>query len=121
MEVSGAAAVTMEKITGSVGKNQRIKMKRLILYLIIAFCLMACTDGNTGISSANDSLTAAKDSLPFWATYSADFIPGNQSNVALVMKVFKAWENNDMKVIKARQSEQKGNNFLLLDVEPQCG
>src|SRR5664279_2157483 len=76
-------------------------MKRPILYFIIAFCLMACTHGNTGISSAKDSLTAAKDSLPFRATYSADFIPGSQSNVALVMKVFKAWENNDMKVIKA--------------------
>jgi hypothetical protein len=76
-------------------------MKIIFLYFFFLAFLAACTGLNSESPVIKDSLTLANDSLPFKAVYSSDFIPGKQADVALVMKVFKAWEQNDMKTIKA--------------------
>ena len=89
--------------------------KRLFIFLI-PFFLEACTGNNSGQLSAKDSLTAGGDSLPFKPMYSSHFIPGNQNNVAVILNVFKAWEKNDMKVIKANFTDSVEFYFPTGDI-----
>ena len=76
-------------------------MKRILLYFFIISTLLSCSGGNAGDANSKGDSSQIRDSLLFKPIYSSAFIPGKQSDVAVVLKVFKAWENNDMKVIKA--------------------
>lgn len=84
---------------GSAGRYQFSEMRNILLYFILSQ-LLACSGSSNENSTSLDDVTMMKDSLPFKAVYSTEFIPGKKSDIAVVLKVFKAWEQNDMKVIR---------------------
>jgi hypothetical protein len=78
-------------------------MRKVLAFFLIPLCFAACT-GNSPEATASttkDSVTAARDSLPYKAEYSSNFTPGKSSDVATVLNNYKAWENNDMKALRA--------------------
>jgi hypothetical protein len=68
----------------------------IAVYILFVFLMISCQD-----NKPENNLAIANGLLPFKAMYSADFVPGKQSDVIVILNVFKAWEKNDMKVIKA--------------------
>ena len=73
-------------------------MKKAFTFLLIPAFFAACSGGGSGTTAAKDSTTAQPTvSMPYTAQYSADFVPGKQSDVATVLNNYKAWETNDMK------------------------
>jgi hypothetical protein len=99
MEVSGVEAAITGRIMGSAGSF--FIMKIILIYFFIVSTLQSCSGGNAANINSTNSSSQIRDSLPFKALHPIEFIPGKQSDIAVVLKVFKAWENNDMKVIKA--------------------
>ncbi len=78
-------------------------MRKLLGLFMIPLCFTACTGGTTEstASTNKDSVTAPAITLPYTAEYSSTFVPGKQSDVATVLENLKAWENNDMKAMRA--------------------
>ena len=91
-------------------------MKKFLFLFLIPLFLGSCAGNNTGELSANKNSVSGKDSIPFRATYSSNFIPGRQNNVAVVLNVFKAWEKNDMKVIEANFTDSVELYFPTGDI-----
>ena len=75
-------------------------MKKIILHFLIVSTMLSCSGGNGDETNSKNGAPQIGDSLLFKPLYSSEFIPGKQSDIAVVLKVLKAWENNDMKVIK---------------------
>jgi hypothetical protein len=78
-------------------------MKKALVLFLIPLTFAACTGSNTSTPSAatQDSSSAAAVSLPYTASYSSNFVPGKQSDVATVLNSYKDWETNDMKAMRA--------------------
>ncbi len=75
-------------------------MRKIFFYFFIVTIQLSSSSGNAGDTNSKNGSPGIGDSLLFKAVYSSEFVPGKQTDIAVVLKVFKAWENNDMKVIK---------------------
>jgi hypothetical protein len=79
-------------------------MRKFLIPVIVLFCFTSCKDSSTTsatTTAATDSAAAPAVTLPYTATYSSDFVPGKQADVATVLESYKAWETNDMKAMRA--------------------
>ncbi|HVY73908.1 MAG TPA: hypothetical protein VG890_03705 [Puia sp.] len=84
-------------------------MKKYLFLFVAALYIIACNPGGGSGTGNHDSLTDAssgKDSLsnvplPFTAEYSSNFVAGKASDVAAVLKNYKAWQDNDMEALGA--------------------
>jgi hypothetical protein len=75
-------------------------MRKILFYFFILTIHLSCSGGNAGDKNSKNGSPGIGDSLLFKPVYSSEFVPGKQNDIAVVLKVFRAWENNDMKVIK---------------------
>jgi hypothetical protein len=91
-------------------------MTKTLIYFFIVTASVSCSGGHSDNTNLKDSSSQISDSLPFKPVYSTNFITGKQSDIAVVLKVFKAWENNDMKVIKANFTDSVEFYFPTGDV-----
>src|SRR5580765_4720090 len=78
-------------------------MRKFLSFFMIPLCFAACTGASTETTTAanKDSVTAPAVTLAYTADYSSNFTPGKQTDVAIVLDNLKAWENNDMKAMRA--------------------
>lgn len=81
-------------------------MRQVLILFLLPICLVSCSGGssNEAAAPAKDSVAAAPApaaDLPYKADYSSDFGPGKESDVATTLANYKAWENNDMKGLRA--------------------
>jgi ketosteroid isomerase-like protein len=81
-------------------------MRHVLILFLLPLCLISCSGGsaNETAAAAKDSVTAAPAaavSYPYTADYSSNFSPGKESDVATTLANYKAWENNDMKALRA--------------------
>jgi hypothetical protein len=78
-------------------------MKSLLVFSLIVLSFTACTSSNTETTAAanKDSVTAPVVTLPYTASYSSNFVPGKPADVATVLNSYKAWEQNDMSLMRS--------------------
>jgi hypothetical protein len=86
-------------------------MKKVLILFLLPVCMIACTSSTS--SSAKDSVTVTPPPppLPFTATYSSSFVPGKASDVATTLENYRAWQDNDMKALKATLADTAAMAF----------
>jgi hypothetical protein len=79
-------------------------MRKFLIPVLVLLFFASCKDSSTTSTTtpaASDSAAAPAVTLPYTATYSSNFVPGKQVDVATVLESYKAWETNDMKAMRA--------------------
>jgi hypothetical protein len=89
-------------------------MRKLLYALIIPLGFIGCKDSSSNSTASpaagNDSV-AATITMPYVAEYSSNFVPGKQADVLTVLNNYKAWETNDMKLLRATTWDSITVNF----------
>ena len=90
-------------------------MKKVLTLFLLPLCFTACTSSSTDNSAAagKDSVTATPPPppLPYTAVYSTNFVPGKASDVATTLDNYKAWQDNDMKALRATMGDSVRMEF----------
>ena len=77
--------------------------KYILLFITTCGCMVACNPKDeTKTAAAEPAATASTIALPYTASYSTDFNNNvSDSDLLTVLNSYKAWENGDMKALRA--------------------
>lgn len=88
-------------------------MKKALFLFLVPLTFAACTGSTTSTppAASADTTAAAAVTLPYTASYSSNFVPGKPADVATVLNNYKAWETNDMKLLRSTVGDSLAIDF----------